>query len=130
MIGRTDEQHKDNKKYVYLIGSNRLSTNLHYLSEKVNAECCNLFLDYTYNDPNDPNRFYYRSDHYNFVKNGIPAIFYFSGVHEDYHKPTDTVDKIEFEKMTEITRLIFRTALEVANTDSDLTPDVITPEEE
>jgi hypothetical protein len=130
MIGRTDDQHKDNNRYVYLIGSNRLSTNLHYLSERVNADCCGLFLDYTYNDPNDPNRFYYRSDHYNFIKNGVPAIFYFSGVHEDYHKPTDIVDKIEFDKMTEITRLIYRTALEIANTEVDLTPDVVSPEEE
>lgn len=124
MIGRTDEAHEGNSNYVYLIGSNRLSTGLHELSEEVNSSCCNLFLDYTYNDPNDPNKFYYRSDHYNFIKNGVPAIFYFSGLHEDYHKPTDTVDKIEFEKMTKIVRLIFHTTWALSNTDKDLTPNV------
>lgn len=124
MIGRTDEAHEGNSNYVYLIGSNRLSTGLHELSEEVNSSCCNLFLDYTFNDPNDPNKFYYRSDHYNFIKNGIPAIFYFSGVHEDYHKPTDTVDKIEFEKMTEIARLVFHTAWAISRTEKDLSPNV------
>jgi hypothetical protein len=129
MIGRTDEAHQGNSNYVYLIGSNRLSTGLHELSEEVNSKCCNLFLDYTFNDPNDPNRFYYRSDHYNFIKNGIPAIFYFSGVHEDYHRPTDTVEKIEFGKMTEIARLVFHTAWAIAHTNNDLSPNVFEDEQ-
>ncbi len=74
-------------------------------------------IDYTFNDPNDPNRFYYRSDHYNFAKNNIPVIFYFNGVHEDYHKTTDTIEKIDLEKIQKITRLVFLTAWELANRD-------------
>jgi len=72
-------------------------------------------LYYTYNAKDDPNKFYYRSDHYNFARNGIPVIFYFSGVHKDYHKPTDTVDKIDFKKVEKTARLIFLTAWELAN---------------
>lgn len=129
MIGRSDEKHEPNTDYVYLIGSDRLSTTLHNISEKSNDDCCNIDLDYTYNDPNDPNRFYYRSDHYNFIKNGIPAIFYFSGVHEDYHQPGDTVDKIQFGKMTNIVRLIFNTSWNITNTQQDITVDVVDEEE-
>ncbi|MEM9024923.1 MAG: M28 family peptidase, partial [Bacteroidota bacterium] len=114
MIGRMDEHHQD-PNYVYLIGSDRLSTDLHAVSEAANADYVNIALDYTYNKPDDPNRFYYRSDHYNFARNGIPVIFYFSGVHEDYHKPTDTIDKIDFEKVEKTARLVFYTAWELAN---------------
>ncbi len=114
MIGRVDKFHENND-YVYLIGSDRLSTELHNISEEVNRKYFNLELDYTFNDKDDPNRYYYRSDHYNFAKNNIPVIFYFNGVHEDYHKPTDTVEKIDFEKIQKITRLIFLTAWELAN---------------
>lgn len=124
MIGRNDESHEPNSDYVYIIGSDRLSTSLHNISERTNEECCNLELDYTYNEPNDPNRFYYRSDHYNFVKNGVPAIFYFSGVHEDYHQPTDTVEKIQFEKMSRIVELIFSTAWSIAYSDVEIAVDV------
>jgi len=120
MIGRIDEAHRDNEKYVYLIGSDKLSTDLHELSEKANASYTNLALDYTYNDPKDPNRFYYRSDHYNFAKNQIPVIFYFSGVHEDYHQPTDTPDKILYDKHATITQLVFHTAWEIANREERL----------
>ncbi len=115
MIGRQDEKHKDNPDYVYIIGDDKLSSTLHTISENANKTYSNLELDYTYNDENDKNRFYYRSDHYNFAKNGIPVIFYFNGVHADYHRPTDTVDKINFEKMEKITRLVFFTAWELAN---------------
>jgi Zn-dependent M28 family amino/carboxypeptidase len=115
MIGRLDDKHKDNPNYVYLIGSDKLSSELHKISEEANDKYSNLQLDYTFNRPEDPNRFYYRSDHYNFAKNNIPVIFYFNGTHEDYHKPTDTVDKINFEKMEKITRLVFYTAWELAN---------------
>ncbi len=115
MIGRYDEKHKTDSNYVYLIGSDKLSSDLHNLSESVNNTYIHLGLDYTFNDENDPNRFYYRSDHYNFAKNGIPVIFYFSGVHEDYHQATDTVEKIDFEKTEKITRLVFLTAWEIAN---------------
>jgi Zn-dependent M28 family amino/carboxypeptidase len=77
-----------------------------------------LNFDYTYNTESDPNRFYYRSDHYNYARRGIPIIFYFSGVHEDYHKVTDTVDKINFDKMARIARLVYLTGWKVANRDS------------
>lgn len=117
MIGRVDEAHKGNNRYVYLIGSDKLSTDLHLISENANRTFTNLELDYTYNDPQDPNQFYYRSDHYNFAKNNIPVIFYFTGVHEDYHKPTDTPDKIDYEKTANITRLVFYTAWDLANRD-------------
>ncbi|MDJ0645594.1 MAG: M28 family metallopeptidase [Flavobacteriaceae bacterium] len=115
MIGRVDQRHKDNPEFVYLIGADKISKELHELSEAVNKKYVNLELDYTYNDENDPNRFYYRSDHYNFAKNGIPIIFYFNGVHEDYHKPTDTADKIRYDLLQKRTQLIFYTAWELAN---------------
>lgn len=114
MIGRKDSLHK-NDQYVYLIGADRLSKDLHQISEQVNKKTINFELDYTYNRPSDPNMFYYRSDHYNFAKHGIPVIFYFSGVHEDYHKPTDDVEKILFPKLEKITQLIFYTAWELVN---------------
>ncbi|MCB9337647.1 MAG: M28 family peptidase [Lewinellaceae bacterium] len=117
MIGRTDKKHDGDPNYIYVIGSNRLSTELHDINEAANAEYAHLELDYTFNAKNDPNRFYYRSDHYNFAKKGIPSIFYFSGTHKDYHQPSDTVDKIMFDKMEKIGRLIFYTAWELANRD-------------
>ncbi|NND94440.1 MAG: M28 family peptidase [Flavobacteriales bacterium] len=120
MIGRVDEQHDGNENYVYLIGADRLSQDLHDVGEKVNSEYCGLELDYTFNAEDDPNKFYYRSDHYNFAKNNVPAVFYFSGVHEDYHKPGDTVDKIMFPKLTRITKLIFHTAWDIANREDRL----------
>ncbi|MFM1932853.1 MAG: hypothetical protein RL226_2156 [Bacteroidota bacterium] len=123
MIGRKDAEHADSN-YVYLIGSDKLSTTLHQLSEKVNESFVGLTLDYTYNDPKDPNRYYYRSDHYNFAKNNIPCIFYFSGVHEDYHKPTDDTDKIMYEKTATIAQLVFLTGWEVANREKRLVVDV------
>lgn len=124
MIGRVDDQHKDDQ-YVYIIGADKLSTDLHKISEKANQDFTQLALDYTYNDPKDPNRFYYRSDHYNFAKHGIPVIFYFSGVHEDYHKPGDDVEKIHFEKTATIAQLVFHTAWEVANRNEKLKVDVV-----
>jgi hypothetical protein len=124
MVGRKDDAHPD-PNYVYLIGSDKLSTDLHKISEKANETYTNLTLDYTYNDPEDPNRFYYRSDHYNFARFNIPVIFYFSGVHEDYHKPGDDVEKILFDKMQTIARLVFYTAWDVANRDERLKVDVV-----
>lgn len=115
MIGRSDTAHKNNPEYVYIIGSDMLSNDLHHISEEVNKNYSDVKLDYTYNSVDDPNRYYYRSDHYNFAKKNIPVIFYFTGVHEDYHKPTDEVSKIDFEKMEKITRMIFLTAWELAN---------------
>ena len=116
MIGRTDpKRRKQNRNYLYLIGSDKLSTELHELSENVNKTYSNIDIDYKFNDENDPNRFYYRSDHYNFAKNNIPVIFYFNGTHEDYHKATDTPDKIQYDLLENRTRLIFHTAWELAN---------------
>ncbi|WP_375562889.1 M28 family peptidase [Bernardetia sp. OM2101] len=116
MIGRMDKDHKDDPNYVYIIGSTMLSTELHDLSEaSAKMYAPNVKLDYTYNDKDDPNRFYYRSDHYNFAKHDIPVIFYFNGVHDDYHQHTDEVDKIHFGKMQEITRLVFATAWNLVN---------------
>ncbi len=123
MVGRFDKKHADNPEFVYLIGADKLSQELHDLSEATNKKYTNLFLDYTYNDENDPNRFYYRSDHYNFAKNGIPIIFYFNGVHEDYHKATDTPDKIRYDLLQKRAQLVFYTAWEIANRDKRLVVD-------
>ena len=123
MIGRIDEQHDTNANYVYLIGSDMLSSDLHNVSESVNKMYSNIELDYTFNDPQDPNQFYYRSDHYNFAKHNIPVIFYFNGVHEDYHQTTDTVDKINFAKVEKISKLVFFTAWELANRDERIVVD-------
>ena len=122
MIGRLDDWH-DTANYVYLIGADRLSQELHDISEQVNKEYIGLNLDYKFNEEDDPNRYYYRSDHYNFAKNNIPVIFYFNGVHEDYHKVTDTVEKIDFQKIETITRLVFLTAWELTNRDERIIVD-------
>jgi hypothetical protein len=124
MIGRLDNFH-DTADYVYLIGADMLSQELHNISEQVNKKYIGLNLDYTFNAEDDPNRYYYRSDHYNFAKNNIPVIFYFNGIHEDYHKETDTVEKIDFKKIETITRLVFLTAWELANRDERIVVDII-----
>ena len=116
MIGRTDPKRIDkDPNYIYLIGADRLSQDLHNISEEANNKFTMLKLDYTFNALNDPNRFYYRSDHYNFAKNNIPIIFYFNGTHEDYHRPSDTVDKINYQLLRKRSRLIFYTLWELAN---------------
>ncbi|MET6990896.1 M28 family peptidase [Sediminicola arcticus] len=115
MIGRIDPERQGDRNYIYLIGSDKLSTELHELSEEVNKKYSNMELDYTYNDENDPNRFYYRSDHYNFAKNNVPIIFYFNGTHDDYHRPGDTPDKINYDLLENRARLVFYTAWELAN---------------
>lgn len=115
MVGRIDKKHQDKKEYIYLIGSDRLSQDLHKLSEETNKTYTQLKLDYTYNQEDDQNNYYERSDHYNFAINDIPVIFYFNGSHEDYHKVTDTADKIDFELLALRTQLIFYTAWEIAN---------------
>ena len=124
MIGRVDEAHVGNDNYIYLIGSDKLSTELHSISENANKEFVGLELDYTFNAPNDPNRFYYRSDHYNFAKHGIPVIFYFSGVHEDYHGPGDDFEKIMYHKTAKVGRLVYQTAHELLNRDEKIVVDV------
>lgn len=115
MIGRVDPKHEDKPEYIYLIGSDRLSEELYELAENVNQEYFGLKLDYTFNKENDPNRFYFRSDHYNFAQNGVPVIFYFNGEHEDYHRPTDTPEKINYELLKLRAEYIFYTAWELAN---------------
>lgn len=130
MIGRIDARHKADPNYVYLIGSDKLSTELHNLSETINKKYTNINLDYKYNDENDPNRFYYRSDHYNFAKHNIPIIFYFNGTHADYHRPTDTPDKINYELLEIRTRLVFHTAWEVANKETRILADKTTAKKE
>jgi Zn-dependent M28 family amino/carboxypeptidase len=124
MVGRVDKKHEDNPNYIYVIGSDRLSTELHEINESVNEKFTHLELDYTYNAKDDPNRYYYRSDHYNFAEKGIPAIFYFNGTHADYHRTSDTIEKINFEKMALIGQLVFYTAWEIANQDKTIEVDV------
>lgn len=117
MIGRIDKKHETEQSspYVYVIGSDKISTELDSILVAANKQTVKLLLDYEFNDDNDPNQFYRRSDHYNFARNGVPIIFFFTGVHEDYHRPTDDVEKIEFERMVKIGRLIFATAWKAGN---------------
>lgn len=124
MIGRVDNAHTGNPNYIYVIGSDRLSTELHKINEEVNTRFAKLELDYKYNALDDPNRFYERSDHYNFAERGIPAIFYFNGTHADYHKPTDTVEKIDFNAMAKRAQLAFYTAWDIANRNSRILVDI------
>ena len=123
MIGRLDDAHIDNENYVYVIGADRLSTELHYISEEANDRFTNLELDYKLNNDNDPNRYYYRSDHYNFAQKGVPVIFYFNGEHEDYHEPTDTPEKINYPLLEKRTKLIFATAWYLANSENRIVAD-------
>lgn len=118
MIGRIDPKREAKTDYIYLIGSDMLSQDLHDISEMANEKYMKLDLDYTYNGKDDPNRFYYRSDHYNFAKNDVPVIFYFNGTHEDYHRAGDTADKIEYELYQKRTQLVFVTAWELANSEN------------
>ena len=113
MVGRQDTIQQDNN-YIYLIGSDRISKELHNISEQINKKHLGFKLDYTYNAKDDPNNFYQRSDHYNFAKKNIPVIFYFGGLHEDYHQPTDDFEKIDFLKLQRVSRLVFLTAWELA----------------
>jgi hypothetical protein len=123
MIGRIDNDHKEGDSYVSLVGSDKLSSELHEISETANTNYTKLDLDYTYNDENHPERIYYRSDHWNFAKNNIPVIFYTTGTHPDYHKPTDTVEKIEFDLLTKRAQLVFYTAWVLANREQRIVVD-------
>ncbi|MEO8794753.1 MAG: M28 family peptidase [Daejeonella sp.] len=127
MIGRTGFEYKgkaDSANYCYLIGSDKLSSDLHKISENANSIYTRLNIDYKYNDPKDPERIYYRSDHYNFAKHGIPIIFYFNGVHEDYHKPSDEVKKINFPLLAKRAQLVYYTGWDLANRDKRPVVDV------
>jgi hypothetical protein len=127
MIGRVDERHADNPNYVYSIGSGRISTHLKDVCEMVNAERTKLELDYQYDRPDDPNRYYERSDHYNFAEKGIPVVFFFNGTHPDYHRPTDTADKINFDALAKRAQLAFYVAWEAANRPTGFPADVEQP---
>lgn len=126
MVGRIDPKRisGDSLNYIYVIGDNKLSSELKTISESINNKYNHLELDYKYNDPADPERIYYRSDHYNFARKGVPILFYFNGTHADYHRPTDTVDKINFSLMEKRVHLIFNTAWEMANRDDMLKRDM------
>jgi hypothetical protein len=126
MIGRIDPNRKkgDSTNYVYIIGDDKLSSDLKPISEVQNKKYTKLELDYKFNDPKDPERIYYRSDHYNFARKGVPIIFYFDGIHKDYHRPTDTPDKINYELMEKRARLVFYTAWDMANRDEILKRDI------
>ncbi|GEO09316.1 M28 family peptidase [Segetibacter aerophilus] len=116
MVGRIDPNYKgDSLNYVYIIGDDKLSSDLAPITDSVNTAYVKMQLDRRFNDLKDPNRYYYRSDHYNFAKSGVPVIFYFNGTHADYHRPTDTVDKINFDLMAKRVKLVFYTAWEMAN---------------
>lgn len=123
MIGRRDGEHAGKPDYVYVIGSDKLSSELHEINERNNNLYTRLAFDYTYNDENHPTNLYKRSDHWNFAKHGIPIIFYFDGIHEDYHKVSDEVSKIEFDLLAKRAQSLFYTAWELANRDTRIMVD-------
>ncbi|MGJ8550075.1 M28 family metallopeptidase [Winogradskyella wichelsiae] len=125
MIGRVDDRHTGNENYLYLIGADKMSTELHFVAQKANSTFTNLNLDYKFNEDNDPNRYYYRSDHYNFALKGVPVIFFFNGIHADYHKPTDTAEKINYALLKKRTKLIFATAWYLANSPNKLKKEIL-----
>jgi hypothetical protein len=126
MIGRIDPKRKvgDSMNYVYIVGDDKLSSDLKPISTTANEKYTKLELDYKYNDPKDPERIYFRSDHFNFARKGVPIIFYFNGTHADYHRPTDTPDKINYSLYAKRTQLIFYTAWEMANRNDMLKRDI------
>lgn len=123
MIGRRDEAHANSNNYVYLIGADRLSSELDEICKTVNDKYVQLNLDYKYNALNDPNNFYRRSDHYNFAALGIPSVFIFNGTHADYHRKTDTPDKIEYDALTKRAQLAFNILWELANRENRIVAD-------
>jgi hypothetical protein len=123
MVGRTDRKHSAKKHYVCIVGSDKLSSDLHRINEEANRKYTNLEFDYRFNVPGEPEHIYYRSDHYNFARRKIPVIFYTTGEHADYHKATDDVEKIEFDKLTERAQLVFYTAWELANREERIVVD-------
>ncbi|GAA4021699.1 hypothetical protein GCM10022409_01770 [Hymenobacter glaciei] len=118
MVGRVDSLHQGKGDYLYLVGADRLSTELNTLSEATNQQYSPIALDYKFNAENDPERIYYRSDHYNFAKHNVPIIFYTSGLHPQYHKATDDVEFIDFPAMARRDQLIFHTAWALAARDA------------
>lgn len=126
MIGRKDPNRKqgDSNNYIYIVGDDKLSSDLHTISVAMNRKYTGLELDYKFNNPKDPLRIYFRSDHYNFARKGVPIIFYFDGINADYHKPTDTPDKINYDLMVKRAQLVFYTAWEMANRENMLKRDL------
>ncbi|NII29834.1 M28 family peptidase [Pseudoflavitalea sp. X16] len=126
MIGRIDPKRKvgDSTNYVYVVGDDKLSSDLRPISEAMNKKYTKLELDYKFNDPKDTERIYYRSDHYNFARKGVPIIFYFNGTHADYHRPGDTPDKINYSLMAKRAQLVFFTAWDMANRNDMLKRDI------
>jgi hypothetical protein len=132
MIGRIDTERNlaDTLNYVYVVGDDKISSELKPLSEGVNKKYVKMNLDYKFNDPKDPNQIYFRSDHYNFARKGVPVIFYYDGMLKaDYHKPTDTPDKINYNLHMKRARLVFYTAWEMANRDAMMKRDLPVPTE-
>jgi Zn-dependent M28 family amino/carboxypeptidase len=130
MIGRVDtERNKpDTLNYIYVVGDDKLSTELKPVSESANGKYVKMTLDYKFNDPNDRERIYFRSDHYNFARKGVPIIFYYDGMLKaDYHKPTDTPDKINYPLLAKRARLVFHTAWEMANREAMMKRDLPLP---
>lgn len=124
MIGRNRNDDPALGNTVFVIGADRISTDLHNLLVDSNAAMAKpLTLDYEYNDPSDPNSFYTRSDHYSYAAKGIPIAFFFTGTHVDYHQPGDHVEKIIFPKLTAIAQLVYQTGFAVANSEATLTRD-------
>lgn len=115
MIGRVDKEHEENKDYIYVIGGEIISSGLDSLLRSANEATVNLDLSNRYNDLEDPNQFYRRSDHWNFGRLGVPFIFFFNGVHADYHRPSDSIEKIEWEALTKRTQLLYTTTAMIAN---------------
>jgi hypothetical protein len=129
MIGRIDPNRKigDSTNYVYVVGSDKLSTDLKPISEGNNKKYVKMELDYKFDDPADPERIYYRSDHFNFARKGVPIIFYFDGIHADYHRPTDTPDKINYDLMAKRAQFVFYTAWDMADRNDMLKRDIALP---
>jgi Zn-dependent M28 family amino/carboxypeptidase len=130
MIGRSDATRKkgDSANYVYVVGDDKVSSDLKTISEATNDKYTKLELDYKFNDPKDPQRIYFRSDHYNFAKKGVPIIFYYDGMlGADYHRPTDTPDKINYDLLAKRAQLVFYTAWEMANRNDMLKRDIPLP---
>ena len=133
MIGRVDTERKkaDTLNYVYVVGDDKLSSDLKPLSESINTKYTKLSLDYKFNDPKDTERIYFRSDHYNFARIGVPIIFYYDGMLKaDYHKPTDTPEKINYKLMAKRAQLVFYTAWEMANREAMIKRDIPLPKME
>jgi hypothetical protein len=118
MVGSNRDDKPEEANSVYLVGSDRISTELHNIAVEANASLAKpLKLDFELNDPTDLEQVYYRSDHYSYAAKGIPIVFFTTGLHPDYHHNTDGVEKINFEKMARIGQLVYETGRRVANLD-------------